>query len=98
MSKNNLKGTVIDGDRYALCLFPFSMQGRAMSLESHNDLGELCSKIPDHVEGDGPLSVCEVIDGRWIHFGDPTDTNPLKVRTLYEVTFHENPSEDDDED
>jgi hypothetical protein len=88
------------GDQYILCTFPLMMRGIPLVLESSNDLAEVYKAIPEHLsEDERTLSICEVPKSIWITSkSDPTDSNPVAVRTLSEVEFHATCSEEDEED
>jgi hypothetical protein len=85
------------GDRFILCTF--SLTFGCMVEESSNNLGEVLSKVPDHIHEDGEdrISVCEV--AYWIlDPSDPSDGTPCGVETLYEVQHYADPSEEEDEE
>lgn len=89
---------LVNGDRFILCRFPIGFG--CMVEESGDNLGDVLSKIPDHIHesDDQRLSVCEV--GYWVlDPEDPSDGTPCDLTTLYEIQHYADPScEDEDEE
>jgi len=83
------------GDRFVLCTFSLFGGGVPTVLEQSDDIQKLCATIPNYWEEE--LSICEVVDSEWVtSHNDPTDSNPVQVRTLFEVSMNEFPTEDEE--
>ena len=85
------------GDRFILARF--SVGFGCMVEESSNDVGDVLSKVPDHIHDsdDQTLSVCEV--AYWVlDPEDPSDGTPCDVTTLYQIQHYADPSDEEDEE
>jgi len=87
----------VEGDSWAL--IRWSIRYGPMIEESGDDLGKLLAETPVHLNetDEERLSVCEVLEWVVDKEGDPTDYIPSKIRTLYEIDWYADPSEDDEE-
>lgn len=86
----------VEGDNWALIRWSFRYG--PMIQESDADLDKLLAQIPAQLNAgdEDRLSVCEILEWVVDKEGDPTDYIPSKIRTLYEIDWYADPSEDEE--